>query len=342
VRPKGSTKLGAIVSLTGDAAENGKNWIEGAQLAVDELRQSGRQIELVVEDDRTIPGSVASAFIKLSTHDKVDGIIGGTWDFLAETAYPLAKQYKTPFITPTNPVEILSVAAQSNPWIFTNGLSLRAEQHAIESFVAQKKVKNISLVYINVPYGTSHAELLQKIAQSKGLKIVSDNEITYQAFHDGIKLAALKIKVANPDFVFVVLNYEGVDFLLRELEAIRMQPIVLTTHTLKEAYDFGSSPSRYANVFGIYSKFTGSDFEATFKKKYGRPPYDYAASGYDATKFMAEVVKMRPTTPLESSALVYNGVTGRHELPSVDRSVVKSEASIMKMNRGELVVVGNE
>ncbi|MBN8551039.1 MAG: amino acid ABC transporter substrate-binding protein [Deltaproteobacteria bacterium] len=338
-RSKDLIKLGAIVSLTGDASENGKNWMEGAQLAIDELRQSGQQVELIVEDDRTIPGSVASAFIKLSTQDKVDGIIGGTWDFLAETAYPLAKQYKVPFITPTNPVEILSVSAQSNPWIFTNGLSLKAEQHAIESFLAQKKAQNISLVYINVPYGTSHAELLRKTAQEKGLKIVSDNEITYQGFHDGIKVAALKIKEAKPDFVFVVLNYEGVDFLLREFEKANLQPTVLMPHTLKEAYDFGASPSRYTNAYGIYSKFTGADFEAAFKKKYGRPAYDYAAAGYDAVKFMAELVKTKPTGSDGNKILVYDGVTGRHELPSADRSVVKSEASIMKMDGVELVAI---
>jgi ABC-type branched-subunit amino acid transport system substrate-binding protein len=93
------TKLGAIVSLTGDAARNGRNWLEGAQLAIDELQAEGRQISLVVEDDGTVPARVATSFVKLATVDRVGGIIGGTWDFLAETAYPLAKQYRVPFIT---------------------------------------------------------------------------------------------------------------------------------------------------------------------------------------------------------------------------------------------------
>ncbi len=337
LQPKGSIKLGAIASLTGDAAENGKNWLEGAQLAIHELRQGGQQIDLIVEDDRTVPSSVASSFIKLSTQDKVDGIVGGTWDFLAETAYPLAKQYKVPFITPTNPVEILSASAQSNPWIFTNGLSLKAEELATEQFLARNKIRTISLVYINVPYGASHAHMVREIAQLGKVQIVSDSEITYQSFHDGIKLAALKIREAKPDLVFVVLNYEGVDFLLREVERSRLAPMVLTTHTLKEAYDFGASPARYAKVFGVYPKFSGSDFEASFKEKYGRPPYDYAAAGYDATKFMAELVACGRLRPLERCSFVYHGVTGRHELPSAGRSVVESEAWIMKMRDGDLI-----
>ena len=330
-------KLGAIVSLTGDAARNGRNWLEGAQLAVDQLNQNGQQLELIIEDDATTPNKVASAFVKLATVDRVGGIIGGTWDFLAETAYPLAKQYRVPFITPSNPVEILSPAALSNPWIFTNGLSLGAEESVIRKFLKKRSIKSIGLAYINVPYGTSHADLVRRIAQQLNIPVLTDVQISYQGFHDGIKLAALKVSQKKPALVFIVLNYEGVDLMMRELGQVRYSPLVLMTHALKEAFDFGRVPDRYKHAFGIFPKFTSVTFEESFVKKFGRRPYDFAAAGYDATIFMTKVAARDSQVALEDLVLDYNGVTGEHRISSSNRSVVQAQAAIMSVYDGNLI-----
>ena len=334
--PKDPLSLGAIVSLSGDAARNGRNWLEGAELAIDELNQSGVGVRLVVEDDATVPGKVATAFVKLATVDKVSGIIGGTWDFLAESAFPLAKQYRTPFITPTNPVEILSAAARSNQWVFTNGLSLSAEEQVLRQFLKMKAIRSVGLVYINVPYGISHADLLRKIAKDSGVDVLTDTQISYEGFHDVIKLAALKIFQKKPELVLVVLNYEGVDLLLRELAVRHSTPLVVMPHTLKEAYDFAEKPDRYGRAYGIYPKYASNDFDKTFLNKFNRAPYDYAAAGYDATMFMANLALRRGSGDLSGVKVVYEGVTGMHAIPAADRSVVSTRAAIMSVVDGRL------
>mgnify|MGYP005700136941 FL=1 len=83
-------KIGAIASLTGPAAEQGKNWVDGATLAVKALEKQGISIEFIVEDDASKPAQVHTAFNKLVSIDQVQGVIGGTWDFLAEAANPLS------------------------------------------------------------------------------------------------------------------------------------------------------------------------------------------------------------------------------------------------------------
>ena len=329
-----SIKLGAIVSLTGDASRNGLNWFEGANLALDELKTKGEAVELIIEDDATVPAKVASAFVKLATVNKVDGIIGGTWDFLAETAYPLAKQYQVPFITPTNPVEVLSSPAKKNPWIFTNGLSLAAERKEIRTFLRTSKVDEIGLVYINVPYGEIHADLLREIAKEEKLKIKIEAEISYQGFRDDIKLAALKFSKEKPDLVFVVLNYEGVDLLLRNFESFKFSPIVLMTHTLKEALNFGKSKTRYQKAFGILPKFTSTRFETAFMNKFNHPAYGYAAAGYDALMFMYRLALKRRSKGLEKIELNYQGITGLHRLPNLSPGIVETEAMIMTARNG--------
>ncbi|RME57718.1 MAG: amino acid ABC transporter substrate-binding protein, partial [Candidatus Dadabacteria bacterium] len=121
-------KIGAIASLSGAASRQGKNWLRCAKIAVEEINKKAEKvrIKLISEDDQTNAGKAVSAFLKLKDFNGVRAIIGGTWDFLAEPLYPLARRYKIFFLTPTNPVEIMSKDALNNPYVFTNGLSLAA------------------------------------------------------------------------------------------------------------------------------------------------------------------------------------------------------------------------
>lgn len=327
-------RIGAIASLTGPAAEQGKNWLQGAQLAVDNLKDDGINVTLIVEDDATNPGKVASAFQKLKTIDEVSAIIGGTWDFLAETAYPLAKQYKTPFLTPTNPVEILSDAAQQNPWVFTNGLTLAAERAALKEFIVRHSLRRISLVYVNVPFGTSHADLVRSIAKEVGGQIVSDNQLTFEGLQGSIRIAALKIKQNNPDLVFVVADYNGVELLNREFANLKLDPVIMTTQHLDEAFTYAQSPARYRRTYGVYPRFEGAAFVTDFQKKFGHAPKVYAAAGYDALQFLARALAEgvafdQPKEPFRLQAL-----TGEHLLDGKSRGLVQNKAVIMTTKNG--------
>ena len=108
------------------------------------------------------------------------------------------------------------------------------------------------------------------------------------------------------------------------------------THTLKEAYDFGKSKTRYAKSFGIFPSFSGVNFERSFEQQYGHAPYDCAAAGYDAIMFLAELVKQTPRGKLPSTTLTYQGISGRHQLSAENRGLVQGNASILAIKNGDL------
>jgi branched-chain amino acid transport system substrate-binding protein len=333
----GAVRIGAVASLSGAAERNGRNWLEGAELAVDELNagKEGAVVELIVEDDATVTSKAATAFVKLVTVDKVDGIIGGTWDFLAETLYPLALRYRVPFITPTNPIEILSTHALKNDRIYTNGLSLAAEAEALQGFLKAWSSKKAALIYIEVPYGTSHAALFKTLAKPHGIEVVGDYSISYQGFHDDIKMATLKAARAGADLVFVVLNYEGLDLVARELAVQRSSAAIVSTYTLHEALEFTKDPGYYRRSFGIFPRYTSREFEKAFRERYGRLPRAYAGAGYDAVMFLMQLTQAEKNG---TKAFVYKGVTGVHVYPPESRSVAKTEAVIMRATKGGRLV----
>ena len=327
-------KIGIITSLTGPAAKKGQNLLEGVKLAEAEINQTEKLLKLIVEDDATQAKNLASAFAKLATVDKVNGVIGGTWDFLAETAFPLSDQYKIPFITPTNPIEILSDTFKKSSYAFTNGLTLAAEKDAMRSLLKAKKIHSMGLAYVNVPYGTSHARLGRELAKELGIEVILDEEISYEGFNSDIKNIALKTSSKKPDLVFLITNYEGTDLFARELFNLKTSPILLTTQALDEAFRLSKNSRLYRNAFGIYPKILSSKFIEAFTSKFNHPPRDYAGSGYDALMFMYSALQLKELTR-EQGSVNYLGVTGKHSTPSPSGLLAKGSAVVMTTSTGE-------
>ena len=340
--PRASSRkcsIGVIASITGHAAQNGLNWLEGARFAAEELELGRQPCRLIIEDDATIPTKAVSSFVKLAVTDRVDAVVGGTWDFLAEAVAPFAERHKTTFITPTNPVEVMSKPVRGNQFFFTNGLSIAAALKPIRSFIGSRGVRSIGFVYIQVPYGVLHAEAVKALCAGLNIKTVLDAPITYEGFESVVKAAAGRILRDKPDLVFVVLNYEGVDLLLRELDLLKISVPVLMTHTLLEAYDFGRSPRRYEKAYGVYPLVRNGSFVERFSKRFRHPPYGYAAFGYDAVMFAAQAVRNgegagRPWR----TAMEYEGASGIHRLPAKTIALTEAPAAIYAVRDGKLVL----
>ncbi|MAF85761.1 MAG: hypothetical protein CL875_04715 [Dehalococcoidales bacterium] len=71
-------KIGAIVNLTGPIADMGPRFVDGIELALDELNHqvAGRPIELIVEDAASNPTVALERFKKLHESDGVNLVIG--------------------------------------------------------------------------------------------------------------------------------------------------------------------------------------------------------------------------------------------------------------------------
>lgn len=102
-------KLGFFMSVTGRDASFGEAALRGSRLAVDDLNAAGgifgRPVELVVEDNRSLPGESATAAKKLIARDKVIALIGECASARTLEAAPIAQAAGIPLVTPasTNP-----------------------------------------------------------------------------------------------------------------------------------------------------------------------------------------------------------------------------------------------
>ena len=329
-----SIKIGIIASLTGPADEEGRNWLEGAQLAADQLIKDGIKLELVVEDDETKPASLVKAFNKMVAVDKVQAIVGGTWDFLGEAAYPLARQHKIPFITPTNPSEIINKAERSNPYIFSNSLTLAAEREAIKEFLKLERPASITILEALIPWGTAHADLMQELAAELSIPVRSRLSFSYDSYPDVLRTLALKISAYPAGLVFGGLDYLGIDYITKEFKKLKITTILLTPQHLEDAFVLGKDAERFRRCYAVYPKVIDPKFSEAFKAKHKHAPKVYAAHGYDAVMFLVQAFTAGVKLQDPTTSFVYQGVTGEHRLPTKDRGLVRNKAVMMTTRDG--------
>lgn len=311
--PKDNTpKIGALVSLSGPAGEQGENIRRGIQLAGKELG-----VRVIVEDDGTNPSRAVRGLLKLSTEKNLIGVVGGVWDYLALAVYPVAERNKIRFITPTNPIEIVPEQFRIGGALGTVAPSLDSERAAITKFLKIKKPKSVMAVVPNVPFGESKRVMFENAAAELKIGIFPWFEFQTEAPRaDSMRAAAVKIRELNPDLVLVITDYDGLSTLAKE----GLATIFLTSQHLDKALEFKEAD--FSNFYAVYPKIYDTDFEARFVKEYGEPPRVFAAHGYDAAKAL---ILNKP----------FRGVTGDCD-PS-QAQVCKGDAVIMQVAEQKLV-----
>jgi branched-chain amino acid transport system substrate-binding protein len=311
--PKDNTpKIGALVSLSGPAGEQGENIRRGVELAGKELG-----VRVIVEDDGTNPSRAVRGLLKISTEKNLIGVVGGVWDYLALAVYPVAERNKIRFITPTNPIEIVPEQFRLGGLLGTVAPSLESEKLAVEKFLKLKKPKRVLTVIPNVPFGESKRVMFEGVATDLKIEVLPSFVFqTESPRTDSMRAAAIKIRELNPDVVLVITDYDGLSTLAKE----KLQTVFLTSQHLDKALEFEDLD--FSNFYGIYPKIFDLDFEEKFQREFGEPPRVFAAHGYDAAK-----------------ALILNepfvGATGNCD-PS-DVQICKGQAVIMTVSNGKLV-----
>jgi len=329
-------KIGAVASLQGGASEQGRSWVEGAQLAVEELNAAGEKVKLIVEDDQTQPAKAATAYTKLVKRDRVSALIGGTWDFLGEVLYPLALRDSVPILTPSNPKEILSEGAKLNRFVFTNGISIGAEELALEGFLKSRKFASAAIVSVQVPFALAHAEMARRVFARNSIKLTHDIEFSLEELLTSYKVGAQKVYRKKVDLIYVVSDYNGLDQFAAELQNLKWAPIVVTTQHLDGAYELSrGNDERYKNIFGIYPVYDRSEFDSTYQKRFQRKPKVFAAEGYDGARFL--VAALRAGAFQSGQTFNWLGLKGNYQLPSSDRALLRDKAQVVQMRNGELV-----
>jgi len=193
---KPTIKVGAILSVTGPAANLGGPEARTLQMLADEANKkggiAGHRVELLVKDSGASPEKAISLAKKLIEEDKVFAIIGPSTSGETLKIKGIAEEGKTLLLSCAAAEAIVKPVAK---WVFKTPQN---DSHAVRKILDHMKkagITKIGLVSSNTGFGKAGKEQVEKLAKEAGIEIAA-NEV-YEKEATDLTAVVTKLKAAG-------------------------------------------------------------------------------------------------------------------------------------------------
>jgi branched-chain amino acid transport system substrate-binding protein len=293
-RPAAPVKIGYIGSLTGFAGNYGQAVLDGANLAVKELRAGGAAIEIVSEDDASNSKNTVTAFKRLSSVSGAGALITGTW--WANNVAHLAETQHLPMLSCELQLNKETVRAPSH---FIMGGDLKEWIWAFKSLAAERGLKRGAIVRFTSGFADTLEEEMRRLFSEPGR--VFAGAVTYSDVTAGdIAQLALQVKKAAPDTVYLDAQPSSLAVMLKKFQELGLSGVSILTNDI--GYDAIEqrlvNPSELKNFCFTRRAEAGGHFAEAFQREYGRKPYLSSHLGYYSARLLYTVLHDKTVDPI--------------------------------------------
>lgn len=303
-------KIGVVVSQSGTAAAPASAVVAATQVEAEFINANGgvngRQIELIMEDDKSDVSAAVAAMTKLIEQDKVSAIIGPFPQYVEDAARPVAEQAGIPTIMYIPPT-IKSLADTSFVWTFLATAGPDALADAELLLLQAEGYKKIVAVADNLSIHQETLELLKEPAKAAGIEMIVLPDTWTLAESDlgpiTAKIAA-GVKDANPDAILMLSNPLHAPGLQKGLRALGVEQQIIGSPAATSGAMFMQGPdlaegmtmigTGTVNAYALPDDTPGKADMVAFADRFaaaGGPPADfYAGFGYDALHLMVNAM----------------------------------------------------
>lgn len=343
-------KIGFFMSITGRDASFGEAALRGARLAIDDLNAAGgilgRPAQLVVEDNRSLPGESATAVKKLIGRDKVVALIGECASSRTLEAAPVAQSAGVPLVTP----------ASTNPRVTTVGDCIFRVcfadpfQGAVLATYAWKNLglrRAALLLDATAPYSIGLGEVFTRTFTALGGEIVATQR--YSGGDKDFRAQLTAIRATRADAIFLPGYYVEAGLAAQQSRELGLRATLLGGDGFEapQLLEIGGTALE-GTVYSTHYSAESADpasrrFVAAYTARHGGAPVGLAALTYDSVQLIADAARRAGST--ERTALKnalaatrdFPGITGRTTLDA-NRDAIK-DAAIITVRSGRTVFV---
>jgi branched-chain amino acid transport system substrate-binding protein len=222
-------KIGVNEPLTGAFAASGTYVVNGAKIAADEINAKGgilgKQIELVIEDNKSNPTEAAAVAEKLITRDKVSVMMGAWGSSLTLAVMPKLMEYETPMVVETSSSG--KITTSGNPYIFRISPPSSVEAVAFKGIVDKLDLKKADFLVINNDWGRGTAEDFGKMFKEKGINVGLVETMDQGAQDMSAQLS--KIKSSDSETLIVTTAVDQLTLIFKQAAALGLKKRIITT-----------------------------------------------------------------------------------------------------------------
>ena len=291
-------RIGVFMSTTGTTANFGISSVNGIKMAQEQINAAGgingKQVELLVQDDRSDASEAATIVTKFVTQDMVHAVIGEVASSRSIAAAPIAQNAKIPMLTPssTNPE-----VTKKGDFIFRSCFIDPYQGAAIAQFAAKTLGAKTAAIMVDRKndYSTGLEKVIDQTFARFGGKIVATQ--SYQEGDQDFNAQLTSLKGANPEVIFVPGYYNDVGLIAKQArdKGITVPLIGGDGWDSEQLYKIGGTALNGSYFTNHYSPFDTDPrvvkFVNDYKKRYNSTPDALAATAYDAANIMFDAIK---------------------------------------------------
>jgi branched-chain amino acid transport system substrate-binding protein len=222
-------KIGVIQPLSGPVAASGNYIRMGAEIARDWVNARGgvlgRQIQLVIEDNKSDPKEAASAAEKLIVRDKVPAIMGAWGSSMTLAAMPKIEEYGVPLVVETS--SAASITRRGNPWVFRISPPSEMEAVGMEKYLPALGIKKADFLAVNTDWGRGAVTAFGEVLKKHGVAVGTVEYMDQAAVDMNAQLT--KIKASGGDTMFITTGPEQMTLVLKQAQEQRLERRIIST-----------------------------------------------------------------------------------------------------------------
>jgi len=302
--------LGAAVSVTGKYSTNGKNTMDGYDLAVEKINEAGGvevggksyKLDIIYYDDESTPARGAQLAERLIQQDGVKFLLGPYSSGLTKAIAPVTEKYGIPMVEGNGASR--SLFSQGYKYLFAvlstseqylaSAIALAAERAEAEG--RKPEDLTVAIAVENDPFSQDVRAGVVEDAESYGMKVVIDDKLPKEL--NDMSATLTKVKALSPDVLVVSGHAKGAATAVKQVAEMKVDvPILALTHCDSAdvigkfgadaeytlcATQWASTMSYSDDLFG-----TAGDYAKLFEEKFGyAPPYQAAESSAAVMTFV--------------------------------------------------------
>jgi branched-chain amino acid transport system substrate-binding protein len=318
-------KVGFINSITGPQAPIGETMTNGLELAIEDLKKKGLDIQVIRQDDTGKPDKAISAIEQLATGDEVSVVVGPYTSACAAAVAKQTEQYQVAQVIPAASKEDLTRLGYK--WVFrVNAPGHVYAKSLIDAALSFGKPTTVAFIYESTDFGSSLSKVGKEYAVQKGLKVVADEG--YQSGSPDYRSTLTKIKAVNPDLVFMVSYVADAILLMRQSRELGLKPqAFLGGGAGFDTDKFEKEAEISTNVFSVTqwtpdSSPAAEEFNKRYTARFGKRPTYHAACTYTAMIAAGEAAAKgggdRARTRDALASMSWSGIMGTTRFESYD------------------------
>jgi branched-chain amino acid transport system substrate-binding protein len=356
-------KIGLIQPVSGPAAYNGKNTVDGARLAEDEINAAGgvlgKHIEVILQDGKADPAESISAAEKLLDRDKVSVLIGAWASSATLAVMPLVQRYEVPLIVETSTAEKITEAG--NPWVFRIASNSKIDADALQPYlVKQLGFKKVAFMAANNDFGRAVVSNWTRVLTPQGATVVATEY--HKPGETNFAPTLTKIKGAGADTIVITSDSSTLSNIIKQSYEMGMKDLnrIVTSGFPAEtivqlAGKDAAQGVMVQNYFAPHAPPPGKAeafdrFAKAYRARYATSNQGVdanVAAGYDAVRIAVAAVKAANSTEPAKirdalKSIRFDGLTGMLQFDAQGQARPVQSISKIVDGKPKVVVLVNQ